>query len=133
MRLPRRIAGSALPEVLTAMADRRVTGVLSVDDPATRRRHRVHLREGRLTHVEGPDGCLGLVLRAMGALDAVAERMLERLVAGGDPRPVGRLLVEETLARGADVEAALAAQTRGRLDELVGLRAAELRFGVAGL
>ncbi len=129
MQFPSELANTTLGDVLGALYRAKVSGCLQLTEPSGRR-HSVHLDAGVVSHLQSELGRrLGDVLRARGNAGGDTNRAIERHALGG-ARLLGEALVDEGCITRRELNDALAAQQRERLEALFELRRARLRFSV---
>jgi hypothetical protein len=131
-RVPQSLASTTLGDVLGDLHRHRATGVLVIVEPRLRggRTHRVHLAAGLVHAIETAAAAPrhGDLVRRRGALGGRGAVRFEQALRGGDPRPVGELLVAEGGVPPSALEDALAEQRRVTLDALFAIREATLSF-----
>lgn len=136
MRLPGRLRGTTLGDLLGALHRERASGVLELIEvigASSGRSHRIVLEAGLVAAVRSSlrVARLGEILREQGLVgDETLKRLARRLVETPG-RLAGEILVQDVALSPALVSAALRRQLRLRLDALFGLADAELRFHVA--
>jgi len=135
VRLPGRLRGTTLGDLLGRLHRERATGVLElveVEGMTRGRSHRVHFEAGLVSEVETkfPVARLGEILKQQGFVGDDALRRLTRELTRAPTRRSGEILVEDQKLTFQAVGAALRRQLRLRLDALFQLEDAELRFHV---
>jgi DnaJ-domain-containing protein 1 len=128
MKLPGRLAGTTLGDVLGLLHRERATGVLELVEasgPTAGRRHAIHLVAGLVADVESKLAVprLGEILKAQGFVGDEALARLSRTLLLAPSRRAGDILRQDARIAPEVVSAALRRQLR--------LRDAELRFRVA--
>jgi hypothetical protein len=136
VKLPGRLSGSTLGDVLGALYRERTSGQLELCElychtgaTVPGRRHRIHLVGGMVSAIESPAPVppIGETLRRLGFVDARAvERLVHRLVAG-DMRPAGEILADAGISPEV-VDVGLRQQLRDKLDALYRIEDASLAF-----
>jgi DnaJ-domain-containing protein 1 len=137
MLLPGSLRATTLGDVLGGLHRQKVTGVLEIIDqkpPTVGRRHRIHLEQGLVAHVETPLPVppIGEVLVQQGMLSARQHGAFEALVRLSRSSSAGELLLRSRLVSRAGLRLGLAAQMRMRIDAVFEVRDASLRFHPRG-
>ncbi len=130
MRLPGRLQGTTLGDVLGALYRAGATGVLELIDPAGQS-HRIGLEGGLIARVDSPTSSarLGEILEEQGSLPAGVSWGAAR-AARAASLPTGRHLLERQVVSAQQISRALHEQARRRLERLFRLPDAALRFHV---
>ncbi|NLE88671.1 MAG: J domain-containing protein [Myxococcales bacterium] len=130
MRLPGRLQGTTLGDVLGALHRAGATGVLELIDP-TGQSHRIGLEGGLIARVDSPtpSARLGEILEEQGSLPAGFSWRVAR-AAQAASLPTGKHLVERQVVSAQQISRALHEQARRRLERLFRLSDAALRFHV---